>query len=104
MTKTASPANIPDFLLSSIPIDQIEILFERCFNRAMESIEKKSAEDEILSIDEAAEFLGLERPTLYTKVSKRQIPFMKQGKRLYFSKSELTSWLKSSARKVKQLA
>lgn len=98
MTNTA-----PSVLLSSIPFDQIETLIERCMNRVVESIAKKSSEDEILSIDEAAEFLGLERPTLYTKVSKRQIPFMKQGKRLYFSKSELTSWLKSSARKVKQV-
>lgn len=96
MINTTSPV-----LLSTIPFDQMEILIERCMNRVVESISKKSAEDEILSIDQAAEFLGLEKPTLYAKVSKRQIPFMKQSKRLYFSKKELTAWLMSSSRKVK---
>jgi excisionase family DNA binding protein len=46
-----------------------------------------------LSIQEAAKFLKLSVPTIYGMVSRREIPFSKLGKRLYFSESELTEWI-----------
>ena len=53
------------------------------------------ASDKPLTISQAAEFVNLTVPTLYGFVSKRTIPFSKVGKRLYFSETELTSWIKS---------
>lgn len=50
--------------------------------------------EEIYTIQEAAEFLGLTINTLYRKVSKREIPSMKRGNRLYFSNKELVEYLK----------
>ncbi|AYL94199.1 helix-turn-helix domain-containing protein [Mucilaginibacter celer] len=50
--------------------------------------------DEMLTVDQAAVFLDLAVPTLYSKVSRREIPVCKPGKRLYFSKSELTEYKK----------
>jgi excisionase family DNA binding protein len=50
---------------------------------------------DLLTIQEAAELLCLSVPTLYAKVSKRQLPFMKRSKRLYFSRAELLSYLKT---------
>lgn len=47
-----------------------------------------------LTIQQAAEFLSLSVATLYNKVSKNEIPVMKQGKRLYFSRTELFEYLK----------
>lgn len=49
---------------------------------------------EFLTIQQAAAFLSLTVPTIYSKVSKRELPFMKQGKRLYFAKSELSDYLR----------
>jgi excisionase family DNA binding protein len=57
-------------------------------------------EEEILTIQEAAEFLSLTVPTLYSKVSKGELPFWKRDKRLYFSKSELMNWVKSGRQKT----
>jgi len=51
-------------------------------------------EEKFLNIQETADFLNLKRATIYTKVSRRELPFMKRGKRLYFSKSELLEYLK----------
>lgn len=48
----------------------------------------------LLTVNEASEFLNLSVPTIYTKVSKREIPFMKRGKRLYFSTMELLEYIK----------
>ncbi|MGQ0826968.1 MAG: helix-turn-helix domain-containing protein [Bacteroidota bacterium] len=55
---------------------------------------------EILSVDEAADFLNLARQTLYGFTSRREIPFMKKGKKLYFKRSELESWLLEGKRKT----
>lgn len=65
-----------------------EMLLE---DRASNSVEES---ERFLNIQEASKFLNLAKPTLYTKVSKREIPFMKRGKRLYFSKSELMDYIK----------
>ncbi|NLN95174.1 MAG: helix-turn-helix domain-containing protein [Bacteroidales bacterium] len=56
--------------------------------------------ERFLTIQEAAEFLNLTVPTLYSKVHKRQIPVMKQGKRLYFSSTELMEYLKAGRKKT----
>lgn len=57
--------------------------------------EQHSSYSDILTIGQAAEFLKLSVPTLYTKVSLKQIPVSKRGKRLYFSKDELSDWIKA---------
>lgn len=56
--------------------------------------------DELLSIAQAAKFLNLSVPTLYGKVSRKEIPVNKQGKRLYFYKAELAEWIKAGRKKT----
>lgn len=57
---------------------------------------KSSSEqvEHLLTIQEAGKFLKLSVPTLYSKVSKSEIPYMKRGKRLYFSATELLDYIK----------
>jgi len=56
--------------------------------------------DDLLTIRQAAEFLSLSVPTLYTKVSRKEIPVNKRGKRLYFSTVELSEWVRSGRKKA----
>jgi excisionase family DNA binding protein len=56
--------------------------------------------DDLLTIRQAAEFLSLSVPTLYTKVSRNEIPVNKRGKRLYFSTVELSDWVRSGRKKT----
>jgi excisionase family DNA binding protein len=56
--------------------------------------------NDFLTIEEAGELLKLAVPTIYGLVNKRVIPYMKKGKRLFFSKKELTEWVKSGRRKT----
>ena len=51
------------------------------------------AADRPLNISEAAEFLSLTKGSLYGKVHKRELPFRKQGKRVYFDRDELIQWI-----------
>src|SRR5690554_3466352 len=56
--------------------------------------------DELMTIKQAGEFLHLTVQTLYNKVSKNEIPFMKRGKRLYFSKDKLIEYLQQGSNKM----
>ncbi len=56
--------------------------------------------EQLLTIQEASDFLNLKVPTLYSKVSRNEIPYMKRAKRLYFSKSELMEYIKEGRHKT----
>ena len=53
---------------------------------------KKQDEDkysDIMEVEEAASFLKFTKSTVYTKVSRGELPAYKSGKRLLFNKAEL---------------
>lgn len=56
--------------------------------------------DEIGGIELAEAITGLARPTIYSLASQRKIPHSKKGKKLYFSRFELTEWIKAGRRKT----
>lgn len=62
--------------------------------------EKTAEPEKLLDIKQAAAYLGLTVPTMYTKVSKGELPVMKRSKRLYFSQSELLEYLKTGRKKT----
>lgn len=53
----------------------------------------------LLSLKEAAGFLKLAPQTIYGFTSKRLIPFLKRGKKLYFKRAELEQWLEAGKKK-----
>jgi|TARA_R110002153_G_C13330970_1_gene498001 excisionase family DNA binding protein len=55
--------------------------------------------EQLLTVQEAAQFLNLTVPTIYSKVSKGELPVMKRSKRLYFSSTELMAYLKEGRKK-----
>lgn len=57
-------------------------------------------DDKLLSVAEAANLLDLSVPTIYGYVQRQEIPVNKRGKRLYFSKQELTEWVKAGRKKT----
>lgn len=82
--------------------DQIPIMMKKLYNK-LEHLEKlierisptRENQDELLNIQETSELLNLSVSTIYSKVCKREIPFNKQGKRIYFYRHELMKWIKS---------
>ncbi|WP_259016593.1 helix-turn-helix domain-containing protein [Emticicia fluvialis] len=56
-----------------------------------------------LSIEQTCRFLNLAKPTLYAYTSKKQIPYIKKGKQLYFVKSELEKWLEEGSIKTSKI-
>lgn len=77
------------------------------------AIEKKrknflqSAEEnnlDMLSIEQASEYLNLAIQTIYGYTSRRAIPFYKPYKKVYFLKSELEEWVKQGKKPLKEIA
>lgn len=59
-----------------------------------------SEEKEIVDVLEAAQITGLARQTIYALTSRRGIPHFKRGKKLWFRRSELLSWMLDNKRKT----
>jgi len=76
--------------------DQIPIIMKKLYDK-LEHLEKlieriyptRENQDELLNIQETSKLLNLSVSTIYSKVCKREIPFKKQGKRIYFYRHEL---------------
>lgn len=85
----------PEKLINSIS----EKVTANILNAVLTNQNTTHQSEQLLTIQQASEFLNLSVPTLYTKVSKNEIPVMKRSKRLYFSRIELLDYLKQGRKK-----
>ena len=88
----------------NVPLSKLEPIFKRWIIEAQTEIQPFKVEptdqpEQLLTIQEAAEFLSLTVPTMYSKVSKGELPVMKRSKRLYFSRTELLEYVKAGRKK-----
>lgn len=90
------------FTFDELPeaVSQLFDRLDRIENRLQQEKEESSKEKDLLTISGAAKFLKLSVATLYSKVCRREVPVNKQGKRLYFYRSELSQWIRSGRRKT----
>ena len=88
----------PEKLISSIS--------ERVTANILEAVKNEQSStnhpEQLFTIQKASEFLNLSVPTIYGKVSRNEIPYMKRGKRLYFSRTELMDYLKGGRKKSEE--
>lgn len=94
-------------VLTSLSIPEIRALFREelktFFNeyRTDNQPEKGSDSDELLTVRQTADFLDLTPASIYGLVHAGKIPgACKRGKRLYFSKQELTDWVKAGRKQT----
>lgn len=97
--------NENQILLSPITLEQLESRIDFRFQQSLEKALSKqkpetATENDIISFKEGCDFVCIAYPTGYAKVSKREIPHIKKGKFIYFSKKELTEWLQSGRKKT----
>jgi len=53
-----------------------------------------STNEALLTVKDAAKFLSLSVPTIYSLISKNELPVMKRAKRCYFSKADLLNYVR----------
>ena len=52
---------------------------------------------EVLTVEEAAKFIGMARSSLYKMTSDQTIPFYRpNGKMIFFEKSDILSWIRKN--------
>ncbi len=61
--------------------------------KVITNVQPQETTDQFLTVEQAADFLTLSVPTIYSKVSRRELPYMKRGKRLYFARKDLEAYL-----------
>jgi len=91
-------------VLSQIDPEQlISSISERVTANILKAVKNQHTnadkQERLLTIQEAAEFLNLTVSTIYSKVSRGELPVMKRSKRLYFSRTELMEYVKQGRKK-----
>ncbi len=91
-------------IILQLDSEQLSNLIQCSVRKVLKETQPKTVEptdqlEQLLTIQEAAEFLSLTVPTMYSKVSKGELPVMKRSKRLYFSRTELLEYLKDGRKK-----
>ena len=68
------------------------------FEHRIEVLENTlSAAKEVLTLEEAALFMGISKSSLYKMTHKHELPFFRpNGKIIYFEKSELLNWMRQN--------
>jgi excisionase family DNA binding protein len=82
----------------NVPLSKLEPIFKRWMMEVItESIRgiNKPGFEKFLTIEEASILLNYSVDTVLRKVSKKEIPVIKKGKRLYFLHSELVQYINS---------
>ena len=82
-------------------LDAIErLLYEIKTGKQIDNVPVVYA-NELMNVQQVAEYLTLSVQTIYGLVHKMEIPNSKRGKRLYFKKSEIDEWIRQSRRKTR---
>ena len=89
----------------NVPLSKLEPIFKRWIKEAQAEMQPTKVEptdqpEQLLTIDEVATLLHLTKPTVYSKVSKNELPGVcKRGKRLYFDRQTIINWIKQGRKK-----
>ena len=89
--------------ITQITPPELESLIESSLRKILSNQRTEQPQqetDQLFTIQQVADFLSLSVPTIYGLVSRSEIPCMKKGKRLYFSKYEITNWIKAGRKKT----
>jgi excisionase family DNA binding protein len=90
----------------SLPIEDLQTVIIDCVNSCLKNNKQEQSltnhQEQLFNVQKASEFLNLSVPTIYGKVSRNEIPYMKRGKRLYFSRTELMDYLKDGRKKSQE--
>ena len=96
---------IPEKYLFQLTAEEFESLFRGMLNDIVPGLVKEGIKEHLKGInvdqpdtitpDEAAKITGLKLKSIYTKVSRLEMPALTRGRPLMFSRSELEKWMKS---------
>ncbi|WP_316795281.1 helix-turn-helix domain-containing protein [Pedobacter agri] len=88
--------NLPQAV--ALLLEKVEKLEDVLYGRQSET----KIQEKPMGVKEAAAFLELAVPTIYSKVSRGDLPAYKSGRKLYFDEAMLIKHIKSTRKQVTQ--
>ena len=83
--------------------EEVQVIIQTLSNieRMMKELTQKNNTpiEELMGINDASAYINLSHSTIYSLTRANKIPYMKQGRKLYFSQKDLLAWMKESNRK-----
>jgi excisionase family DNA binding protein len=86
--------------------EELEEIVRESIRQEMEVLIKNMNQKTVperLTIAEAAQYLGIKKPTMYGLTSARKIPFYKLGRGIFFYTKELDDWLGNESHKYRTM-
>ena len=97
--------NTPEKFLFQLTTEEFDSLFRGMLNDIVPNLVKEGIKEHLRSItvhkpdtiglEEAAKVTGLKTKSIYSKVSRLEMPALTRGRPLMFSRAELEKWMKS---------
>ncbi len=80
-----------------LEVSDIERIAERVVKQItpLLSHNSKSNDNELMTVEELADYLKVKKSTIYDKVHNRTIPFLKNGNLLLFRRKHIDLWLQN---------
>ena len=92
-----------ELIMSTFSKSELQDMFREVMSDSISSLAKDMIspnkvqnDDKIINTSEAAEFLGISRMTLFRRMKLGQVPYKRLGRRVMFSKLQLTDWIRES--------
>jgi excisionase family DNA binding protein len=73
------------------------------YNSSMNLERNESDKPDIIYVDEVVALTGYTKKTIYTKVSRSEMPVISSGRPLTFSRKELNEWMKKGRPSVAEI-
>ena len=86
--------------LYTLSVEEFKQLTTQIVEDCLLAQQQPEDKSDILDVEGAAKMLGYSVATLYSKVSKEQVPTLSRGRPLLFSKTDLLAWLKDGKPKM----
>jgi excisionase family DNA binding protein len=97
--------NTPEKFLFQLTTEEFDSLFRGMLNDIVPNLVKEGIKEHLRSItvdqpdtiglEEAAKVTGLKTKSIYSKVSRLEMPALTRGRPLMFSRAELEKWMKN---------
>jgi excisionase family DNA binding protein len=102
MMQNINLANLPEWVKLEVTKGDLIAFAQSLINQTTMKVSTTSSPvKEILTLEEAAEYLNLAKQTLYGMTSKNEIVFFKRSRKIYFQQSDLEKYLLDGRRKTK---
>jgi excisionase family DNA binding protein len=83
-------------IMTTIEKNEFTNIVQEAVQSALSTLQlqkEQPPEEDLMTVKDVCNWLDMEPSTLYQKTHYKEIPYIKKGKRLYFSRAELKNWL-----------